>query len=480
MPILPPGQLEAVFTDTFTVNAYTVREQNTFSTNLVTNLIGSDDDEVYGKSTAGLHFQVLLPSNNVNFAPDTSIFGYGPVDSVVLNLRLLDFFGDIRRRQSLEVFKLTEQLQTGVVYTSDKQLLRESTPLGSKLDFFVDTDDSVKNLGLTEPPQIQIRLDQAFGQQLFDLSGDPELENDSSFLQFLPGLYVGAADTAVHGFGKGFMLIDPNSLFSNVTIYYQQISRLVGDSVTADGDTIDLPDRYKNETVGFSFPIAGATTSAHYTHNYKGSGVEQYIGKPADGEEPDSILFFQGMGGLKAKIEIPHLAELGTVAINRAVVRFKLNNESAEDGIFPAPGLAYFIGAKSEGQGVFRDTLNNRAQLGRNNRPRSACLDCENDFFFISRADEIYWSVRDQLEGDAHYGGFRSTFTRADGSTYEGYELNLTREFQGILNGDVENDGFLLIPFPYFRIANRGIVGSFNHPDERNRMELEIVYTVLE
>ena len=78
------------------------------------------------------------------------------------------------------------------------------------------------------------------------------------------------------------------------------------------------------------------------------------------------------------RIEIPHLEDLGSVAVNRAILRFALTGGSAADTVFTPPARCYVLDT---------DSL------------------CGNQFIFIRRSDETYWSVLDQFESTGHYGG---------------------------------------------------------------------------
>jgi predicted small secreted protein len=428
--LLGEGDLITALTDTFTIRTYTIAGDSTYATNLANNLIGSDDDAIFGRTTAGLYTQFVLPTNSLDFTPDTGSTVY-IFDSLILSLSLTGFYGDDAVPQNISIYRMTEEMEFGTVYNADREFDIQPSRIGSKTGFLPQVGDSV-NVGTDrEPPQVRIPLDFTFGQELFNLAGEPELANDTSFQNWLPGLFI-VADTMA-GFSKGYFQVNPRNLVSRLNLYYRAI-----------GTT-------RTDTNVVQFPIGTSSiTVAHYTHQYaSGSAVTQTCG----GESDDSLVYIAGLGGQRMRIEIPHLEDLGSVAVNRAILRFALTGGSAADTVFTPPARCYVLDT---------DSL------------------CGNQFIFIRRSDETYWSVLDQFESTGHYGGQQESIVVGPGQRITGYELNLTRQIQGILNGQVENDGFVLVPFPYFRVGNRAIIGGINHPDERLRMKLEILYTEIE
>ncbi len=428
--LLGEGDLITALTDTFDIRTYTIRGDSAYATNLLDNFIGSDDDPVFGRSTAGLYTQFALPTNNLDFTPDTGATVY-VFDSLVLSLSLTGFYGDDEVPQNISVFRMTDEIELATGYNADHEFATEPVRIGSRTALLPAVGDSVLVGGVLQPPQVRIPLDNSFGLQLFNLAGQPELANDTSFRNWLPGLFV-VADTAA-GFSKGFFRVNPRGIVSRLNLYYRAIG-----STNTDTNSVLFP-------VGTS-----SITVAHYTHQYTGSTAAP---QACGGSSTDSLMYISGLGGLNMRIEIPNLEDLGNVAVNRAILRFALTGGTAADTVFSPPGLCYVLATDSI---------------------------CDYTFIFISRSSETYWSVLDQFESGDHYGGLKESISVGPGQRITGYELNLTRQVQRILSGQVENNGFVLVPFPYFRNANRAIIGGFNHPDERLRMKLEILYTEIE
>jgi hypothetical protein len=429
--LIGDGDLLTALTDTFTIRTYTVASDSTYSANLISHALGSDDDAVFGRSTAGMFTQFVLPTNNLDFTPDTGSVVY-VFDSLVLSLSLNSFYGDTTVPQSFSVYRVTEDLEPNTVYNSDRRFSTDPVRIGGLSGLLPRPRDSVLVGGQVQPPQLRIPLDPSFGLQLFGLAGQPELANDTSFQNWLQGLFI-VPDTLA-GFGRGFFQVNPRGPLSRLNLHY----RAVG-STNTDTSLVVFPIGSTSVTVG------------HYTQQYAGSEAAPQL---CGGNSSDSLCYISGLGGLAMRIEIPHLKNLGNVAINRATLRFALTGGSGSDSVFSPPGLCYLLATDSV---------------------------CLKSFIFIRRIDETYWSVLDQFESATHYGGQRDKVNAGPGlPRVDGYEFNLTRQFQRILNGEAENEGFVLVPFPYFRIPNRAVIAGIQHPDERLRMKLEILYTEIE
>lgn len=456
--ILPPeGNLQAVRTDTLVVRAWTVRDGNTPTTDLLENMLGSEDDPVFGKTEAGIYTQFVLPLNNLNLRPEpTSSYAF---DSAVLAMRLTGFYGDETTPVPVRLHPMTEHPEPDSIYESDDDFGIDPVPVqaAGAGPFLPRTGDSVHVLDLTLPPQLRIPLDETWARTTLYEADTTFFDNDSTFRDLLPGLYI-APDTDAGGYAAGFMRLNMKSQFTGIELFYTETKYFGTDSA-------------EDESLRVVFPVSTrSVTAGHYDHDFSGAEVDDYLDVEPDTLR-DSILFLKGLGGLKARIEIPDLEDLGIVALNRVTLTFPLTHGTADEQEFPAPGRCYFIRSDSAG--------NNRFDLFGEQS--------------INYELEQFISVVDMVEGDAHYDGFRQKLdTRLPGPKgqppntsprpidTEGYAFNLTREFQGILNGTVDNQGFLLLPFPYFRIPHRAVVGSRSHPDGGKRMHIEIVYTVIE
>ncbi|MBC7426410.1 MAG: DUF4270 family protein, partial [Bacteroidia bacterium] len=102
------------FTDTFTINARTIREDSLKTDSLNYNLIGAVNDPIFGRYAATIYTEFRLPQFNKTAS--------GGVDSAVLYLRLpstTGFYGDLSSGLSLKVYELNEQILKAKSYHSN-------------------------------------------------------------------------------------------------------------------------------------------------------------------------------------------------------------------------------------------------------------------------------------------------------------------------------------------------------------------------
>ncbi len=253
--------------DTFQVITYTLPDDSVVTSQNKFYALGSLNSSVYGKTTAGFFVQVLLPTNNLTF-------GDGAVtDSVILILDYADFYGDISQRQSVSVYRMLEPLESNRLYYSDTRFSILPISLGYKKQFVPAVYDSVEINGVQNEPHLRIRLSEFFGNEI--MSDTLVLENDTTFLNYLNGLYV-EPDTS-GGHSNGIMLFDLNSTISGLTIYYH--------NNTAD-------------SLSIRFPFTGIKTN-YFTHNYEGSAIQDEELNMPDTSGANET-FVQGFGGLKS------------------------------------------------------------------------------------------------------------------------------------------------------------------------------------
>ena len=420
--LIPPDDfLASERQDTFTVITRLLPEDSAVTSFNLFFPLGSLDQPLVGKSTAALYVQPVLPTNNL-------FLGNSPVpDSIVLVLDYAALYGDTNALHTINVFKVIEDFPRNQTYRSDRKLLQLPAPLGRKVNFRPRLKDSVTTLGVTQAPQLRIRLTDWFAQEFTNTSDTLKFLNDTTFTQFLKGLAI-LPDTS-GGHSNSIMIMDLLNANSGLILYY---SNEEADSLQA------------------FFPLAGARFSS-YTHDHSGTPSFAALNDP-DPIGGDSVLYLQGLTGMKAGIQIPYLDSLEGIAINKAELIFPLRMEN--DSTYPAPSRLLLI----EG-----DSLN------------------RNEFFYIDYNSETFISVVDQdflFSGiNYDYGGTLDTVINKEGVSIPAYRFNLTRHFQKILQGEIQNDGFMLIVYPGYRIPNAVTLYGTGSPDATMRPYLSLTYT---
>ncbi len=297
LEVLPPDdRLQGEHTDTITVIAYTVEEDSLLTSKPSFHILGTHNDPVFGLSSSSFYSQFILESVNPDFGPNAQ------VDSVVLSLAYAGYYADIMKLggvQSFSVHRVTEDLRDSMY--SNEVLDYQKIPLGT-YEGLIDTRDSVLIDTINLPPQMRIKLNNSFGNEL--LSSQSIMSGDSLFLQQFKGLYITpSTENILSGMGS-LIYIDPRSGYTKLTMYYH--------NDTTSGD--------------FDFKIDPTTTRRfnHFDHTY--SDVPDIAAQLTDSTLGAEKLYLQSMAGLKAKITFPYLnnflANGQKIAVNKAQLIF--------------------------------------------------------------------------------------------------------------------------------------------------------------
>lgn len=299
-------KLNVCFNDSVNITAYSSVDDS-IKTNLTSvNLIGNIFDPVFGKTIASVFTQFQTPSANVNF-------GNNPVlDSVVLSLDYVGFYGDISKPLTLNVYEINDTMNYLNSYYAFSKKNVLPAKLGSK-SFIPKPQDSIYVFDLISrknmlfPPHLRISLDSSFGNKF--LNADPaELANNSAFTDFFNGLYI-TADSASSG--SSILYFDLYSSLSKITVFYHN-----------DGDTAKY---------SYSFIVnpscARFNSYNHFNYNSSdGNFKKQVLLK--DTSLGNNTLYLQAMGGVKTKLVFPDLKNLikdENIAVNKAELVLKPN-----------------------------------------------------------------------------------------------------------------------------------------------------------
>lgn len=407
-------------TDTFRIITTT-----TFDDSAVTSLnlfysLGSLESDTFGKVSANIYTQVLLPSSNL-------YFGVNPVvDSVVLLLDYAGLYGSLTAQHSLNVYKLLEDIDASRLYYSNSKLHDLPVLIGSKHDFVPNTTDSIEVLGTKYPAHLRIKLSDWFAQELINSSDTTRFIDNTRFTDFLKGFLI---ETDTTGTGNSVMHFDLASFVSGMAMYYKNDA---------------------SDSLVTVFPFSG-TKYNYYTHNYAGIDpvISNYLTDP-DTVNGDAETFVSGFAGLKTYVQIPTLTNLQNVGINKAELIFTV--EGTPDTTFSAPPALLLVKTDS--------TLKNK-------------------FAAVSYASEIYYSIVDQGTTGFDYGGKLDTIVNRFGQTVYVYKYDLSLYFQDIILGREENNGMMLICYAGNRLPNGVRLCGSDFPDTTKRPYLSITYTLV-
>ena len=360
-------------------------------------------------NSSSIYTELTLSGSNVSFGTNAII------DSVILTLKYndaLSFYGDLFTPQNIEVYRVNESMSNEEYYSNETLSL--NGVLGS-LSFSPFLNDSVQiiNNGDTTfyDPHIRIALNNTFGQEIINAgtSGNTIADN-AELLGIINGLHITPSTNVTNSTlskGEGAIIYyDLNSSLSTLTLYYHN-----------DTDTTSYSFLINSESKKFN----------HFEQNYTNTDIENQL---AGSNYDSTIVYLQAMGGLKTKVEIPHikeLASLGNVIINKAEIVFPL--KSGSDGTYPAVSTASLTGINSEGDAVF---------------------------------------LVDNFEGTDYFGGALDSDKT--------YTFNIARHIQQLINTPEEEDyGLYLIATGSAINSNRSIINSAKHSS--SKIKLNITYT---
>ncbi len=321
------SKLKLFYTDTSSVYAYSLPQDSIRSDHLVTNMVGSINDPVFGATNAGFYIQFLLSVPNHDFGENPTL------DSLVLQLTYngLDY-GDTNTMQTLHVYEMNDSISNDSLYYSNKVVSVFSTDYAD-FSFVPNPVDSIVVDGDTIAPALRFSLSDrstVLGEKLLSLSADDMADNET-FLRFFNGLYIVAEPVYSNG---SLISFDLTSITTNLTIYY-------GNN---DQDSL----RYKYSTT------SAAARINRFTHNFLSGDhlfKQQVInGDTALGKER---FYVQGAGGVKGFIKISDMKSwrnMGVIAINEA----KLVLSGAEEKPFNgAPPKLLLYEIREDGSNQF-------------------------------------------------------------------------------------------------------------------------------
>ncbi len=272
-------------------------------------LLGSYIDPSFGKVKSSIYTQFRLPSSN---QPN---FGDAPqLDSVVLSLKTRNHYGKIRKLggyQTFRVYRVTEDMNDTIY--SNETFTFDPTELGHKTLLAAPDDSITSSTGIKLDPQIRIKLDDAFGNELLTSTA----ANNDDFLQQFKGLFV-TPDNPGQMTGEGAIIyLELQDTDSRLTVYFN------------NGDTVQKQFSYLINSDG--------NWSSLFEHDY--SIAPDISAQLADSTLGQQQIFIHSMQGLRTRIYFPDLLDLpdkDQIVIHKAELILKLADD-ADRVFYPAP-----------------------------------------------------------------------------------------------------------------------------------------------
>ena len=263
--LIVTDDLELFSLDDQEIKISVVKEDSLRSLNYSKSYIGSVNDPYFGNTTASLYTEFRIPSTDVDFGVSAQ------VDSIVLSLDIVGYYGDTLSPLTINVMEMLETIDTSIDIYSFDDFDIDPQPLNNPqqvLQSFVNTE-------------LNITLSSSFAQHFLDADSENFADNEA-FQSFFNGLYI----TADQGLDNGLLLeLDLLNENSKLTLFYHNE---ISDSLSYDFQINSNADRMTN-----------------WSHDYSNTEIESAINM-----DYVSQGYVQGGVGLRTYIELPDINSL--------------------------------------------------------------------------------------------------------------------------------------------------------------------------
>lgn len=169
------AQSKIVMIDTLTMKMSTIMMDSVVTSGKSAMMIGNIKDHTFGQVSSSSLFE-LTPSSYAITSPTNAVF-----DSVVMYLTNTNFYyGDTLKTFKLNVHPLTDRIKLNNGYLYNKSTFKYSANSIGNAEFYPrpNSDSSF----------VKIKLDQSYGQTLFNTLKNTDVTNQEYFLNFYKGL----------------------------------------------------------------------------------------------------------------------------------------------------------------------------------------------------------------------------------------------------------------------------------------------------
>ncbi|MBT3242977.1 MAG: DUF4270 domain-containing protein [Bacteroidetes bacterium] len=321
LEITPPGERFAYHIDSVTsIRMSTIRQDSLTSDKRSAVLLGATQNESFGSTKASFMSQLRLSSNDVDFGDDIKL------DSVILFLKYLNYYGDTSLVHNLRIYELTDDLYFDSTYYSNHDISN-----------FYDPANTIAEISYTPRPSLDslaITLDESIGLKILE-ADTANLDNNTVFLEYFKGLYF-EADVA--GSPGAMIYYNLAGGESRMSLYYSN----------AEDDSLKYDVLINTNCTWVNL----------YEHDYSQSEVSEVL---TDTLYDNDIVYAQAMAGLRASVQIEFsdsllaMADLG-IAINKAELIFPIKEEYNSE-VFTKPVSLSVFGSKTDGTNEFIDDI---------------------------------------------------------------------------------------------------------------------------
>jgi len=313
--------------DTFTVKAFTYKVDSVATNGYFIGVLGSYVDPVLGNVKASF-------ITEIRHQLDSLRKGTNPVfDSMILYLRYdtisYTTIGKKDKEVQINIYEIKKRLPDSLVYYNNIDVDSLNPVLITSSSFIPKNvlRDTIVYLKDTMTQTLAVKLNQSFGQRIFD---DYNIWNTQLLASYFNGFYI-TSDANGFYITSDAVPVDGALSFFNLASPYSRIRMFYHNDA---GDSLKYEFNFNNN--GYN---NNSTNINLYEHQYNAPGFLPDLENPE--AKQDSVVYIQGLGGLMAKIEFPYLDQLQSEApwiVNRAelIVQSEDKLYTLEDD-YPAP-----------------------------------------------------------------------------------------------------------------------------------------------
>jgi hypothetical protein len=326
--VLPDGTT-VYFTDTFSLGMSTILLDTVTTGQLSRNLIGNYLDEAFGWIDCETYIQPRITGSNLVFGSDPTKLR---LDSLVLSLDLLDFYGRFDDPLRLEIFRITQAFEEGKKYNSRDSLLVDKT-----VDFA--NDQKIDFSGLPGYYDVvKYRLSDSLGKYLLFAPVD-SLASQSTFTSYFKGILIRTkkADPQLNREPGGVFIFDPKSTKTSLTLYYHD----------------------STSTKSYTFPINDASKRFHRVQRLESDGKLIQSAQNTGGTTATQACIQAG-SLVKVHVDAPSLSSLDPAGIHRAELVLPVDPAYlGSNNRFSPPTSLFLYVADSTGKAEFSSSTFN-------------------------------------------------------------------------------------------------------------------------
>ena len=262
------------YMDTLSLDMHTRRLDSVVTFKLSRSLFGNYLDEAFGWIYAETYVQPRLSGSNLVFGQDPSKLS---LDSIVLSLDLLGFYGRYNEPIPLEIFEIIQDFPSDSTFVSPNRLAVDSTldlSNGYVLDFSAQP-------GFFDV--IKIRLNDSLGRKILFADTD-SLVNNAVFTEFFKGLAIRSKGVSSQTSREpgGIFSFDPRSSKTTLTLHYHDSTAAKTQTIVINDNAARFHHIERQDYQGRIIDVAENTggLNAPYGCVQAGALTKLYIGTP--------------------------------------------------------------------------------------------------------------------------------------------------------------------------------------------------------